>query len=132
MRIQGLVTRGYPAPRASCATYAPGVVPKEAKAPTAVELRALVERAGREVLWFEDDDKNDLRYCFEPSGCLEVRSRCFTCKEIAGRWHLSCTRVEPNPDTCRPLHQHQWAGARFYMDVPEQSADTNTFTLRPH
>lgn len=134
MRILGLVIFSSLALLFGCASYTPGVVPREAKALHVVELRALFERAASEALWFDDDVKNGLRFRFEPDGRMQVRSRFFTAKVVAGQWRLSaepallCIRVEQDPEACHTVYQ--LSGDRFYVDLPERAAETNTFTLR--
>lgn len=118
-----------------CASYMPGTVPAEARPMDATQLQALLDLAGREALWFDDAYRGGLRYRFEPGGRLEVRSRFMTAKVVPGRWRVQtsparlCSQIEQDPETCHPVYQ--LPGERFYVDVPSQSAEANTFVLRP-
>jgi len=65
---------------------------------------------------------------------MQVRSRFFTAKVVAGQWRLSaepallCIRLEQDAEACHTVYQ--LSGDRFYVDLPERAAETNTFTLR--
>jgi hypothetical protein len=118
-----------------CASDTPGTVPVDAKPMDATQLQALMDRAGRDSLWLDDAYSGGLRFRFEPSGRLEVRSRYVTSKVVPGRWRVQtsparlCTQVEQDAEKCHPVYQ--LPGERFYVDVPHLSTEANTFVLRP-
>lgn len=118
-----------------CASYLPGTDPLEAKSMDTAQLQALMDRAGREALWFDDAYTGGLRYRFEPGGRLEVRSRFVTAKVVPGCWRVQtsparlCSQIEQDAETCHPVYQ--LPDERFYVDVPSLPAEANTFVLRP-
>ncbi|MFN9730295.1 MAG: hypothetical protein ACK59M_07505 [Pseudomonadota bacterium] len=110
-------------------------VPKDGERLEASALLAILYRAEKAGMWFEDGYEGGLRYRFSSDGAMTVRSRHVRNQVISGTWRVQedtgalCTRIEDDPEHCSRVYTLE--DGRVFVHVAHLSRKANTFERVP-
>lgn len=110
-------------------------VPKDGERLEASALLAILDRAEKAGMWFEDGYEGGLRYRFSSDGAMTVRSRHVRNQVISGTWRVQedtgalCTRIEDDPEHCSGVYTLE--DGRVFVHVAHLSRKANTFEMVP-
>jgi len=110
-------------------------VPRDGKHLDAPALLAILDRAEKASMWFEDGYEGGLRYRFSSDGAMTVRSRYVRNQVISGTWRVQeetgalCTRIEEDPEHCSGVYALE--DGRVFVHVAHLSRKANTFEMVP-
>lgn len=110
-------------------------VPIDGKHLDAAALLAILDRAEKAGMWFEDGYEGGLRYRFSSDGAMTVRSRHVRNQVISGTWRIQketgalCTSIEEDPEQCSGVYALD--DGRVFVHVAHLSRKANTFEMVP-